>query len=63
VRIQGSVASVGRESGQEGADGGEVVNAVDTQSVVVAQILTFAIPIGALVLVILWGFFQRRPTE
>jgi hypothetical protein len=27
------------------------------------QALTFAIPIGALVLVCLWGFFQRRPVR
>jgi hypothetical protein len=25
------------------------------------QALTFAIPIGTLALVCLWGFFQRRP--
>jgi hypothetical protein len=38
------------------------VNAVQPQSsVVVAQILTFAIPIGVLLLVILLGYFQRRP--
>jgi hypothetical protein len=27
------------------------------------QALTFAIPIGVLFLVCLWGFFQRRPTK
>jgi hypothetical protein len=27
------------------------------------QALTFAIPIGTLFLVVLWGFFQRRPTH
>jgi hypothetical protein len=27
------------------------------------QALTFAIPIGVLVVVLLWGFFQRRPTQ
>ncbi len=27
------------------------------------QALTFAIPIGTLVVVLLWGFFQRRPTR
>jgi hypothetical protein len=41
----------------------EVVSAVSQPSVVVAQILTFAIPIGALALVTLWGFFQRRPSR
>jgi len=52
---------LGRASGVKVLEGGSVV--VDQQSVVVAQILTFAIPIGVLVLVILWGFFQRRPSE
>jgi hypothetical protein len=32
-------------------------------TLVAAQALTFAIPIGAFCLVCLWGFFQRRPTE
>lgn len=27
------------------------------------QALTFAIPVGTLILVVLWGFFQRRPTH
>jgi len=27
------------------------------------QALTFAIPLGVLGVVILWGFFQRRPTK
>ncbi len=27
------------------------------------QALTFAIPIGTLTLVCLWGFFVRRPTK
>jgi hypothetical protein len=27
------------------------------------QALTFAIPLGVLAVVILWGFFQRRPIE
>jgi hypothetical protein len=27
------------------------------------QALTFAIPIGVLCVVLLWGFFQRRPTR
>jgi hypothetical protein len=27
------------------------------------QALTFAIPIGTLAVVCLWGFFQRRPTK
>jgi hypothetical protein len=27
------------------------------------QALTFAIPLGTLVLVVLWGFFQRPPTH
>jgi hypothetical protein len=30
---------------------------------VAAQLLTFAIPIGTLAAVLLWGFFQRRPTR
>jgi hypothetical protein len=32
-----------------------------TGSLVGAQALTFAIPIGTLFVVCLWGFFQRRP--
>ena len=32
-----------------------------TASLVGAQALTFAIPVGTLVIVCLWGFFQRRP--
>jgi hypothetical protein len=40
------------------------VNSVLSQSsVVIAQVLTFAIPIGVLALVILVGFFQRRPSK
>ena len=27
------------------------------------QALTFAIPVGTLALVLLWSFFQRRPTR
>ncbi len=27
------------------------------------QALTFAIPIGTLLIVILWGYFQRRPSS
>jgi hypothetical protein len=27
------------------------------------QALTFAIPLGTLGIVLLWGFFQRRPTK
>ena len=27
------------------------------------QALTFAIPLGVLGVVLLWGFFQRRPTR
>lgn len=27
------------------------------------QALTFAIPLGTLVLVAVWGFFQRRPNH
>jgi hypothetical protein len=32
-------------------------------TLIVAQALTFAIPIGTLTLVCIWGFFQRRPTQ
>jgi len=32
-------------------------------SLVGAQAMTFAIPVGTLVLVCLWGFFQRRPNQ
>ena len=28
-----------------------------------AQALTLAIPLGTLAVVLLWGFFQRRPTR
>jgi hypothetical protein len=28
-----------------------------------AQALTFAIPLGTLFVVLLWGFFQRRSTR
>jgi hypothetical protein len=28
-----------------------------------AQVLTFAIPLGTLCVVIVWGFFQRRPNR
>jgi hypothetical protein len=31
--------------------------------VAATQALTFAIPIGTLAVVCLWGFFQRRPTK
>ena len=34
-----------------------------TADVATTQALTFAIPIGVLCVVILWGFFQRRPTR
>jgi hypothetical protein len=27
------------------------------------QSLTFAIPVGTLFLVVLWGYFQRRPVR
>jgi len=27
------------------------------------QALTFAIPLGVFCVVLLWGFFQRRPTR
>jgi hypothetical protein len=27
------------------------------------QALTFAIPLGTFVIVLLWGFFQRRSTQ
>jgi hypothetical protein len=30
-------------------------------SILGAQALTFAIPLGTFLLVCLWGFFQRRP--
>jgi hypothetical protein len=32
-------------------------------SIVGAQAMTFAIPIGSLFLVCLWAYFQRRPTQ
>jgi hypothetical protein len=28
-----------------------------------AQALTFAIPVGTLFVVVLWGYFQRRPVR
>ena len=31
--------------------------------VAATQALTFAIPLGVLFVVLLWGFFQRRPTR
>jgi hypothetical protein len=31
--------------------------------VAATQALTFAIPLGVLAVVLLWGFFQRRPTK
>jgi hypothetical protein len=31
--------------------------------VAATQALTFAIPLGTLAVVCLWGFFQRRPTK
>ncbi|HEY6429164.1 MAG TPA: hypothetical protein VIX84_18230 [Acidimicrobiales bacterium] len=31
--------------------------------VAATQALTFAIPVGTLAVVCLWGFFQRRPTK
>ncbi len=34
-----------------------------TADVAGTQALTFAIPLGTLFLVLLWGFFQRRPTR
>lgn len=33
------------------------------QSYLLPQVLTFAIPLGTLAAVILWGFFQRRPNK
>lgn len=32
-------------------------------SVAGTQALTFAIPLGFFVFVLIWGFFQRRPTR
>ncbi len=34
-----------------------------TADVAGTQALTFAIPLGVLGLVLLWGFFQRRPNQ
>lgn len=34
-----------------------------TADVAGTQALTFAIPLGVLVVVLLWGFFQRRPNR
>jgi hypothetical protein len=34
-----------------------------TDSFIGPQVLTFAIPVGTLALVCLWGFFQRRSTR
>jgi len=31
--------------------------------VAATQALTFAIPLGTFVVVLVWGFFQRRPTR
>jgi hypothetical protein len=39
------------------------MSTVSQPSVVIAQILTFAIPIGTLTLVVILGFFQRRPSR
>jgi hypothetical protein len=36
---------------------------VITADVASTQALTFAIPLGVLAVVLLWGFFQRRPTQ
>jgi hypothetical protein len=36
---------------------------VITADVAGTQALTFAIPLGVLCIVLLWGFFQRRPTR
>jgi hypothetical protein len=36
---------------------------VITADVAATQALTFAIPLGTLFVVLLWGFFQRRPTR
>jgi len=36
---------------------------VATSTLISAQALTFAIPVGTLVVVCIWGFFQRRPTQ
>jgi hypothetical protein len=36
---------------------------VITADVAGTQALTFAIPLGVLFVVLLWGFFQRRPVE
>jgi hypothetical protein len=32
-------------------------------SVAATQALTFAIPLGAIGVIALWGFFQRRPNQ
>jgi hypothetical protein len=36
---------------------------VITADVAGTQALTFAIPLGVLAIVLLWGFFQRRPGQ
>ena len=42
---------------------GRAEHVILASDVVGAQALTFAIPLGTLFLVLLWGFFQRRPTR
>ncbi len=37
-----------------------MLGAAGSNDMVVAQVLTFAIPVGTFVAVMLWGFFQRR---
>lgn len=34
-----------------------------SESAYATQALTFAIPIGSLVIICVWGFFQRRPSR
>lgn len=41
----------------------KVVVMLGTNSLVGAQALTFAIPIGTFIVVCLWLFFQRRPNR
>jgi hypothetical protein len=36
---------------------------VITADIAGTQALTFAIPLGFFAVVVLWGFFQRRPTR
>jgi hypothetical protein len=41
--------------------GGEHV--ITASDIAATQALTFAIPLGTLFVVLLWGFFQRRPSR